>query len=60
MIAPPEGWQDAVDTWLRIWDRTQGELIRNPSSARCVLVERTAYRRLHELMAQRPQQGITR
>jgi hypothetical protein len=54
MSAPPEGWQDAVDTWVRILGRATLELVRNPYSARAILVERTAYRRLGELMAQRP------
>jgi len=51
---PPEGWQDAVDTWIRILGRATLELVRNPYSARCILVEKTAYRRLAELMAMRP------
>lgn len=51
---PPAGWQDALDTWLRIWRGACRELDRRPYSTPALLTERTAYRRLTELMAQRP------
>lgn len=53
MSAPP-GWTDALATWSRIWRRSIEELTSRPYSTRAILVERTAYRRLTELMAQRP------
>lgn len=51
---PPPGWTEALETWLRIWHRTCRELERKPHCCRAILVERTSYRRLRELMAQRP------
>lgn len=60
MNAPPEGWQEALDTWMRIWRGACRELERNAWSARATLVERTAYRRLTDLMAQRGMLGVVR
>lgn len=54
VIAMPQGWQDALDTWMKIWRRSCAELLRKPHSCRAILVERTSYGRLCDLMAQRP------
>lgn len=54
MNAPPEGWREALQTWQRLWRQALRELDRKPYSTRALLVERTTYRRLRELMAQRP------
>lgn len=52
MIAPA-AWTDALLTWMRIWQGSNRELDRNPYSARAMLVNRTALRRLRELAAER-------
>jgi hypothetical protein len=54
-------WQETTDTWLKLWWRAARELERNADSTRAQLVERTCYRRLEALMAQkRAAQGETR
>lgn len=54
---PPPGWQETFDTWLRIWERSNRELDRNPWSTRANLVNHTSYRRLRELLAARAERG---
>jgi hypothetical protein len=53
-VNAPEGWSDAVATWMKIWEGTNRELQRNPDSARATIVNLTSYRHLRALMAQRP------
>lgn len=46
-------WTSTTDTWLRLWWRAARELETRPDSTRAILVERTCYRRLEQLMAQK-------
>lgn len=53
MIAPST-WQQDVRFWLAVWDSIQCHLIAGGSLAAVMVVERLAYKRLHDLMALRP------
>jgi hypothetical protein len=52
-MPPPEGWSEAFRAWMRHLEAAEAELHRNPYSCRAMLVQRTAYRRLCELIAER-------
>lgn len=50
----PPAWDDDVRFWLAVWDSIQCCSIAGMRVAAYIPIERLAYRRLQQLMGQRP------